>query len=73
MIGDEFDPLTARLQDGGERFGGKEMSAGATRRKKDRPAHEALTGRTISARGRRRVTAMRKPMPMPSEIIDEPP
>ena len=73
MIGDELDPVTARLQDGGQRFSGEQMPARAARSQENRACHDALTGREISARGRRLVTAIRKPMPMPSEIIDDPP
>jgi hypothetical protein len=65
--------MAARFQRNGQGFRWKEMPARAAGCKKNRPAHAALTGRSISARGLRRVTAIKKPMPMPSEIIDDPP
>ncbi len=53
---------------------GKQMTAGAAGGQK----HAAIAARhftrsMIAERGRLRVTAMRKPMPMASEISDEPP
>ena len=75
-IGRELDfgaPLGER---GGQRSGGKEMSARAARREQNgaRGTHPSdAAGWSRSAAGRLRVVAMRKPMPRPSASREEPP
>ena len=74
LVGDEFHRHAAPRKLVGERLCGKQVAACAPGGQK----HAAIAARhftrsMIAERGRRRVTAMRKPMPMASERSDEPP
>ena len=87
FVGDEFHRDAARVERMRQRFGRKQMAAGAAGGEKDRASRscQAAAAATVAGpllaatsvrtrvRGRLRVTASRKPMPSDSEISDEPP
>ena len=86
-VGHEFHGAASVLQRFRKRLRRKEMTAGAARRDEDQGSFRhfnqaglaAASGiggfhkSDISARGLRRVTAIRKPSATPSEMRDEPP
>ena len=86
LVGGEAHPRAARGQRMGERLRGKEMAAGAAGGDQNeivrdcchlgvihRPLRRIGWSNRTSDCGRLRVTAIRKPMPMPSETSDDPP
>ena len=73
VVGNQLHRHAATREFVSKRLRGKQMAASASCRQKDATIARHATRSMIADRGRRRVTAMRKPMPSAKESIDDPP